>query len=150
MIKDNVFIVPVSNPFGKFGKIKHTLTLPFIQYHNVLHIHVHDRDQMYKYVDIGIIYKVFDYGYLIPRPCEPRYRCLVHLNQINTSNVIVKNVFLHNGSSSFAYFIILNVTMTIWLACLSALHLIECLNKPFHTTFWGKLTQICDFHNFNT
>ena len=32
MIKDNVFIVPVSNPFGKFGKIKHTLTLPFIQY----------------------------------------------------------------------------------------------------------------------
>ena len=24
-------IVPVSNPFGKFGKIKHTLTLPFIQ-----------------------------------------------------------------------------------------------------------------------
>ena len=32
MIKDNVFIVPVSNPFGKFGRIKQTLTLPFIKY----------------------------------------------------------------------------------------------------------------------
>ena len=36
------------------------------KYHNVLH--VHDRDQMYKYVDIGIIYKVYDYAYLFPRP----------------------------------------------------------------------------------
>ena len=34
------------------------------KYHNVLH--VHDRDQMYKYVDIGIIYKVYDYAYLFP------------------------------------------------------------------------------------
>ena len=36
------------------------------KYHNMLHIHV--RDQMYKYVDIGIIYKVYDYAYLFPRP----------------------------------------------------------------------------------
>ena len=36
------------------------------KYHNVLY--VHDRDQMYKYVDIGIIYKVYDYAYLFPRP----------------------------------------------------------------------------------
>ena len=38
MIKDNVFIVPVSNPFGKFGKIKHTLTLPFIQYDTLIYV----------------------------------------------------------------------------------------------------------------
>ena len=36
------------------------------KYHNVLH--VHDRDQMYKQVDIGIIYKVYDYAYLFPQP----------------------------------------------------------------------------------
>ena len=70
------------------------------KYHYVLH--VHDSHQMYKYVDIRIIYKVYDYAYLFPRPWEPRYRCLVHLNQINTSKVTVKNVFLHNGGSSFA------------------------------------------------
>ena len=98
-------------------------------------LHIHDRDQMYKCVDIGIINNVYNYAYLFPRPREPRYRCLVHLNQINTSKVIVKNVFLHNGDSSFAYFTLLNCTMTIWIACLFALHLIECLYKPFHTTF---------------
>ena len=81
------------------------------KYHNMLHIHV--RDQMYKYVDIGIVFKVYDYAYLFPRPWKPSYRCLVHLNQINTSKVIVKNVFSHNDGSSFAYFTLLNCTITI-------------------------------------
>ena len=36
------------------------------KYHNVLH--EHDRDQMHKCVDIGIIYKVYDYAYLFSRP----------------------------------------------------------------------------------
>ena len=44
--------------------------------------------------------------------------------EINTSKVIVKHVFLHNAGSSFAYLTLLNCTMTIWIACLSALHLI--------------------------
>ena len=34
------------------------------KYYNVLHIH--DRDQMYHCVDIGIIYEVYDYTYLFP------------------------------------------------------------------------------------
>ena len=46
MIKDNVFIVPVSNPLGKFGKIKHTLTTLYtvcvfafyMMFHNLRHI----------------------------------------------------------------------------------------------------------------
>ena len=60
-------------------------------YHDVLHIH--DRDQMYHCDDIGITYEVYDYAYLFPWPWEHRYRCLINLNQINTSKVIVKNVF---------------------------------------------------------
>ena len=31
-------------------------------------LHIHDRDQMYKCVEIGIIYKVYDYAYLFPQP----------------------------------------------------------------------------------
>ena len=31
-------------------------------------LHIHDRDQMYKCVEIGIMYKVYDYAYLFPQP----------------------------------------------------------------------------------
>ena len=90
-------------------------------------------DQMYHCVDIEIIYEVYDYAYLFT-PREPRYRYRIHLNQIYISKVIVKNVFLHNGGSSFAYPTLPNGTMSIWIACLCALHLIECLYKAYHTT----------------
>ena len=47
------------------GITKKVLSTESKKYHV---LHVHDRDQMYKYVDIGIIYKVYDYAYLFPRP----------------------------------------------------------------------------------
>ena len=41
------------------GITKKVLLTESEKYHNVLHIH--DRDQMYHCVDIGIIYEVYDY-----------------------------------------------------------------------------------------
>ena len=70
-----VYAVPIPLQFrlkqmrirgASVGITKKVLSTESEKYHNVLH--VHDRDQMYKYVDIGIIYKGYDYAYLFPRP----------------------------------------------------------------------------------
>ena len=40
---------------------------------------------------------------------NPGLYCFIHLNEINTLKVIVRNGFKHNGGSSFAYLVCLFV-----------------------------------------
>ena len=47
------------------GITKNVLLTESEKYHV---LHINDRDQMYKCVEIGIFYKVYDYAYLFPRP----------------------------------------------------------------------------------